>query len=180
MASGFEARVPDRAGSRPRREGRGALHRARALIKMQCTEHRRTVACACGPLFRRRQMPARADKSSLPADPLSTAPCPLPPSICLQPISRTSPLSMPAARCRSGLLGLCLALLLALPCARVSALRAAPGTVVVYGATGGGFGAAIAAARGGARTVLISQSSHVGGMVTGGLQVRRRAGQGVS
>lgn len=52
--------------------------------------------------------------------------------------------------------------------------KAAQQTVVIYGATGGGFGAAISAAREQAESghvVLISLSSHVGGMVTGGLQV---------
>ena len=42
--------------------------------------------------------------------------------------------------------------------------------VLVYGATGGGCIAAIAASRSGAeRVVLLSQTRHVGGMLTGGL-----------
>jgi hypothetical protein len=54
------------------------------------------------------------------------------------------------------------------------AAQQTPQTVVIYGATGGGFGAAISAAREqaeGGHVVLISLSNHVGGMVTGGLQV---------
>jgi hypothetical protein len=43
-------------------------------------------------------------------------------------------------------------------------------TVVIYGATGGGFAAAIAAARLNQTTILCALGSHVGGMVTGGLQ----------
>ncbi len=41
--------------------------------------------------------------------------------------------------------------------------------VVVYGATPGGFCAAIAAAREGASVILLEPTSHVGGMNTGGL-----------
>ena len=41
--------------------------------------------------------------------------------------------------------------------------------VLVYGATPGGFCAAIAAAREGARVVLLEPSDHVGGLSTGGL-----------
>lgn len=59
--------------------------------------------------------------------------------------------------------------------ASAAGYKAAQQTVVIYGATGGGFGAAISAAREQAEesghVVLISLSSHVGGMVTGGLQV---------
>lgn len=61
---------------------------------------------------------------------------------------------------------LCLVLLLV---AAPAVVRS--GTVVVYGATGGGFSAAIAAARAGATaTILLATGSHIGGMVTGGLQ----------
>ena len=41
--------------------------------------------------------------------------------------------------------------------------------VVVIGGGPGGVGAAIAAARGGAKTVLIERYGHLGGMATGGL-----------
>jgi hypothetical protein len=41
--------------------------------------------------------------------------------------------------------------------------------VVIYNATPGGIGAAIAAAREGASVVIVEPSNHVGGMVTGGL-----------
>ncbi|HEV2768423.1 MAG TPA: FAD-dependent oxidoreductase [Acidimicrobiales bacterium] len=41
--------------------------------------------------------------------------------------------------------------------------------VVVYGATGAGVTAAVAAARAGADTVLLEPGSHIGGMVSGGL-----------
>ncbi|MFK7692493.1 FAD-dependent oxidoreductase [Paenibacillus sp. HJGM_3] len=41
--------------------------------------------------------------------------------------------------------------------------------VAVYGATPGGIGAALAAARCGRRTLLLEPSSHIGGMMTGGL-----------
>lgn len=41
--------------------------------------------------------------------------------------------------------------------------------VVVYGATAAGVCAAVAAARGGARTVLVEPGRHVGGMMSGGL-----------
>ena len=41
--------------------------------------------------------------------------------------------------------------------------------VAVYGATGAGVAAAVAAAEAGARTVLVERGSHVGGMVSGGL-----------
>ncbi len=47
--------------------------------------------------------------------------------------------------------------------------RAAEADVIVYGATPGGFCAAIAAAREGAKVVLIEPSAHVGGVNTGGL-----------
>ena len=53
--------------------------------------------------------------------------------------------------------------------------------VIVYGATPGGFCAAIAAAREGARVILLEPTSHVGGLSTGGLshcdsnQMRREA-----
>ena len=47
--------------------------------------------------------------------------------------------------------------------------RAAEADVIVYGATPGGFCAAIAAAREGAKVVLLEPSAHVGGVNTGGL-----------
>jgi len=59
---------------------------------------------------------------------------------------------------------LALGLLLSLPFA-----RAAEADVIVYGATPGGFCAAIAAAREGAKVLLIEPTAHVGGVNTGGL-----------
>ena len=59
---------------------------------------------------------------------------------------------------------LALGLLLSLPVA-----RAVETDVIVYGATPGGFCAAIAAAREGAKVVLIEPTAHVGGVNTGGL-----------
>jgi hypothetical protein len=47
--------------------------------------------------------------------------------------------------------------------------RAEEADVIVYGATPGGFCAAIAAAREGAKVVLLEPSAHVGGVNTGGL-----------
>ena len=47
--------------------------------------------------------------------------------------------------------------------------RAAEADVIVYGATPGGFCAAIAAAREGSKVVLIEPTTHVGGVNTGGL-----------
>ena len=47
--------------------------------------------------------------------------------------------------------------------------RAAEAEVIVYGATPGGFCAAIAAAREGAKVVLLEPTAHVGGVNTGGL-----------
>ena len=47
--------------------------------------------------------------------------------------------------------------------------QAAEADVIVYGATPGGFCAAIAAAREGAKVVLLEPSAHVGGVNTGGL-----------
>ena len=47
--------------------------------------------------------------------------------------------------------------------------RAEEADVIVYGATPGGFCAAIAAAREGAKVVLLESSVHVGGVNTGGL-----------
>ena len=47
--------------------------------------------------------------------------------------------------------------------------RAAEDDVIVYGATPGGFCAAIAAAREGAKVLLLEPSAHVGGVNTGGL-----------
>ncbi|HJP71715.1 MAG TPA: FAD-dependent oxidoreductase [Candidatus Limnocylindria bacterium] len=41
--------------------------------------------------------------------------------------------------------------------------------VLVYGATAGGVSAAVAAAEEGARTLLVGENAHVGGMVSGGL-----------
>ena len=48
-------------------------------------------------------------------------------------------------------------------------LWAAEADVIVYGATPGGFCAAIAAAREGAKVTLLEPTSHVGGLSTGGL-----------
>jgi hypothetical protein len=59
---------------------------------------------------------------------------------------------------------LALGLLLSLPVA-----RAVEADVIVFGATPGGFCAAIAAAREGAKVVLLEPSAHVGGVNTGGL-----------
>ena len=59
---------------------------------------------------------------------------------------------------------LALGLLLSLPVA-----RAVEADVIVYGATPGGFCAAIAAAREGAKVILIEPTAHVGGVNTGGL-----------
>lgn len=59
---------------------------------------------------------------------------------------------------------LALGLLLSLPFA-----RAEEADVLVYGATPGGFCAAIAAAREGAKVVLLEPTAHVGGVNTGGL-----------
>lgn len=47
--------------------------------------------------------------------------------------------------------------------------RAAVADVIVYGATPGGFCAAIAAAREGAKVILLEPTKHVGGLNTGGL-----------
>jgi len=47
--------------------------------------------------------------------------------------------------------------------------QAAEADIIVYGATPGGFCAAIAAAREGAKVVLLEPSTHVGGVNTGGL-----------
>ncbi|MGA0134498.1 MAG: FAD-dependent oxidoreductase, partial [Opitutales bacterium] len=47
--------------------------------------------------------------------------------------------------------------------------RAVDADVIVYGATPGGFCAAIAAAREGAKVALIEPTAHVGGVNTGGL-----------
>jgi hypothetical protein len=59
---------------------------------------------------------------------------------------------------------LALGLLLSLPVA-----RAVEADVIVYGATPGGFCAAIAAAREGAKVVLLEPTAHAGGVNTGGL-----------
>ncbi len=59
---------------------------------------------------------------------------------------------------------LALGLLLSLPVG-----QAVEADVIVYGATPGGFCAAIAAAREGAKVVLIEPTAHVGGVNTGGL-----------
>jgi len=53
--------------------------------------------------------------------------------------------------------------------APVITLRAAEADVIVYGATPGGFCAAIAAAREGASVILLEPTDHVGGLSTGGL-----------
>eukprot|EP00045_Choanoeca_perplexa_P006630 m.57173 g.57173 ORF g.57173 m.57173 type:complete len:548 (-) comp13709_c0_seq1:39-1682(-) len=59
---------------------------------------------------------------------------------------------------------------LAALCCFIASVSHTHATVIVYGATGGGFAAAIAAARLNQTTVLCALGSHVGGMVTGGLQ----------
>jgi hypothetical protein len=51
----------------------------------------------------------------------------------------------------------------------VRPVRAEEADVIVYGATPGGFCAAIAAAREGAKVLLLEPSAHVGGVNTGGL-----------
>jgi hypothetical protein len=61
------------------------------------------------------------------------------------------------------------ALALFFPLAFASALVAAAPDVLVYGATPGGFCAAIAAAREGSSVLLLEPSDHVGGVNTGGL-----------
>jgi hypothetical protein len=59
---------------------------------------------------------------------------------------------------------LALGLLLSMPVA-----RAVEADVIVYGATPGGFCAGIAAAREGAKVVLLEPTAHIGGVNTGGL-----------
>ena len=67
-------------------------------------------------------------------------------------------------------LRLFLALALLLPGLRADdAPKATQADVIVYGATPGGFCAAIAAAREGASVLLLEPTGHVGGMNTGGL-----------
>jgi len=62
-------------------------------------------------------------------------------------------------------------LLLALACAvGLTALRATPADVVIYGATPGGIAAAIAAAKGGHAVLLAEPTIRIGGMATNGLQ----------
>ena len=62
-------------------------------------------------------------------------------------------------------------LLLALACAvGLTALRATPADVVIYGATPGGIAAALAAAKGGHTVLLAEPSIRIGGMATNGLQ----------
>jgi hypothetical protein len=59
--------------------------------------------------------------------------------------------------------------------------RAADPDVVVVGATPGGVAAAVSAARSGANVVLIEESSHVGGVIAGGLtntDIRKKAAVG--
>ena len=51
----------------------------------------------------------------------------------------------------------------------LSAHAATQADVIVYGATPGGFSAAIAAAREGASVILLEPTAHVGGVNTGGL-----------
>ncbi len=69
-------------------------------------------------------------------------------------------------RVRSGISAHLLALLLAcLP----GLIRATSHEVIVYGATPGGFCAAIAAAREGASVLLLEPTPHIGGLTTGGL-----------
>ena len=62
-----------------------------------------------------------------------------------------------------------LTILVALLLAPFAQLCAASADVIVYGATPGGFCAAIAAAREGASVILLEPTAHVGGVNTGGL-----------
>jgi ribulose 1,5-bisphosphate synthetase/thiazole synthase len=55
----------------------------------------------------------------------------------------------------------------------LSAHAATQADVIVYGATPGGFCAAIAAAREGASVMLLEPTAHVGGVNTGGLVLQR-------
>jgi hypothetical protein len=65
--------------------------------------------------------------------------------------------------------GACALFLTADPVRGAESAAPAQADVVVYGATPGGFCAAIAAAREGAKVVLIEPTAHVGGLNTGGL-----------
>jgi len=64
---------------------------------------------------------------------------------------------------------ICLALLLSHASHSLSALESLSADVIVYGATPGGFCAAIAAAREGADVILLEPTAHIGGVNTGGL-----------
>lgn len=63
----------------------------------------------------------------------------------------------------------CFAALLAALSLSAHAIAATEADVIVYGATPGGFCAAIAAAREGASVILLEPTAHVGGVNTGGL-----------
>jgi ribulose 1,5-bisphosphate synthetase/thiazole synthase len=83
-------------------------------------------------------------------------------SICCQPCAA----KMKSARVQA-LVAITAALLLApLIAAEECALES---DVIVYGATPGGFCAAIAAAREGASVILLEPTDHIGGVNTGGL-----------
>ena len=60
-------------------------------------------------------------------------------------------------------------LLLQLPPPQPSASTPATYDVLIYGSTPGGIMAAVAASRNGAKTALVSQRKHIGGMCSGGL-----------
>ncbi len=64
---------------------------------------------------------------------------------------------------------LALLLLFPLPGLQAAEARSASADVIVYGATPGGFCAAIAAAREGASVLLLEPTDHIGGVNTGGL-----------
>src|SRR5688572_31999662 len=63
----------------------------------------------------------------------------------------------------------CLVPLLILPMQIRAANIQSAADVVVYGGTAGGVIAAVAAAREGAKVILVEPGNHLGGMVTGGL-----------
>ena len=65
--------------------------------------------------------------------------------------------------------GACALFLTADPARGAETVPPAQADVVVYGATPGGFCAAIAAAREGAKVILIEPTAHIGGLNTGGL-----------
>lgn len=70
---------------------------------------------------------------------------------------------------RSFVFNILIALFIAAQCGTASAEFSAEADVIVYGATPGGYCAAIAASREGASVILLEPTDHVGGMNTGGL-----------